>query len=313
MSRRVLIAAPVHPLLPEALAAAGYTSVAAPDINQQTAPALIHECVGVITSTRLQLDKDLIDAAPNLRWIGRMGSGMEVMDVEYATSKGIACLSSPEGNMNAVAEHALGLLLGITKRIAHSAAEVKQGLWLRDENRGTELEGKTLGIIGFGHTGRAFARKLQGMDMRILVYDKLPISDAPDYVTVCPDLKMIWAETKILSFHVQIAPDTHHYLDKTFLMRMQQPFILLNTSRGAVVDTAALKEGLESGKIVGAGLDVWEEEPLNKMSDASRATLENILQHPGVIVTPHIAGYSEEALKKMSQVLITKILALTVL
>lgn len=309
----VLIAAPVHPLLTAGLEGAGYSLVHAPDITQIAAPGLIQDCVGVVTSTRLQLDRELIDAAPRLRWIGRMGSGMEVIDTEYAAARGIACIGSPEGNCNAVAEHALGLLLNITKRIAHSADEVKRGLWLRDENRGSELEGKTIGIIGFGHTGRAFARKLQGFDMRILAFDKKPVHDVPPYVTLCASVNEIQAAANILSFHVQIAPDTHHYLSKTFLERMQHPFILLNTSRGAVVDTVTLLGGLENGKISGAGLDVWEEEPLGKMSAGSREQLEKVLQHPKVIVTPHIAGYSYEALEKMSQVLITKILALTVL
>jgi D-3-phosphoglycerate dehydrogenase len=310
---KVLIAAPVHSVLTEGLEAAGYSLKHAIDITQTTAPALIGDCIGVVTSTRLQLDKALIDAAPGLRWIGRMGSGMEVMDVPYANSKGIACLSSPEGNMNAVAEHALGLLLGITKRIEHSAAEVKEGVWLREENRGTELEGKTIGIIGFGHTGSAFAKKLQGFDMRILAYDKEPTTEVPEYVTMCNSLEPIWSEAKILSFHVQIAPDTHHYLNKAFLERMQQPFILLNTSRGAVVDAETLLTGLEEGKITGAGIDVWEEEPLNKMRPDSRKIFEQVVKYPTVIATPHIAGYSYEALKKMSQALITKILALTVL
>jgi D-3-phosphoglycerate dehydrogenase len=307
---KVLIAAPVHPVLTQGLEEAGYELIYALDIRQDTAPQLIQSCVGVITSTRLQLDKALINAAPQLRWIGRMGSGMEVIDVGYAAAKGIVCLSSPEGNMNAVAEHALGLLLGITKRIAHSAEEVKRGLWLREENRGTELEGKTIGIIGFGHTGRAFARKLQAFDMEILAYDTAVISDVPDYVTMCPSVDRIQAAAKILSFHVQIAPDTHHYLNKTFLRRMRQPFILLNTSRGTVVQTAALLEGLQSGQITGAGLDVWEEEPLSQMGPDSREIFEAVLQHPAVIATPHIAGYSYEALEKMSRILKIKILAL---
>ena len=306
---KVLIAAPVHPVLTEALEGAGYALVHAPDIKQTGAADLLKDCTGIITSTRLMLDKALIDAAPGLRWIGRMGSGMEVMDLAYAASKGIACISSPEGNCNAVAEHALGLLLGITKRIEHSADEVKGGLWLREENRGMELEGKTIGLIGFGHTGRAFAHKLSAMDMRILAYDKLPVSDAPDYVVPCDSLEKIYAEAEILSFHVQIAPDTHHYLNRDFVARMKRPFILLNTSRGSVVDAAALAEGLRNGKVTGAGIDVWEEEPLGRMSAPIRALLEEVMRHPAAIVTPHIAGYTREALYKMSEVLKNKILA----
>jgi D-3-phosphoglycerate dehydrogenase len=304
----VLIAAPIHPVLAEGLEAAGYELVHAPGIRQADAPAMLAGCAGVITSTRLQLDAALIDAAPGLRWIGRMGSGMEVIDVPYANARGIAAIGSPEGNANAVAEHALGLLLGVTKRIAHSAKEVGAGLWLREENRGMELEGRTIGIIGFGHTGRAFARKLQGMDMRILAYDKQAITDAPAYVTPCHDLSPIWARAEIVSFHVPMAPDTYHYFDAEFAMKLQHSVILINTSRGAVVDSSILPGLLTHRKLLGACLDVWEEEPLERMSDVQRGWLEQIVALPEVIVTPHIAGYTFEALYKMSALLLERIL-----
>ena len=155
---KVLIAAPVHEALTGALTAAGYTCVMQENITQELAFRLIGDCAGVITSTRLQLDKALLDAAHELKWIGRMGSGMEVVDLAYAAEKGIACYGSPEGNCNAVGEHTLGMLLGLIRHIVWSQAEIKDGVWKREENRGTELEGKTIGIIGFGHTGRAFEK-----------------------------------------------------------------------------------------------------------------------------------------------------------
>ena len=309
-SGKVLLAAPVHSVLTDGLEAAGYELLYASGIRQADAPALLRPCVGVITSTRLQLDAALIDAAPDLRWIGRMGSGMEVIDVPYATAKGIACIGSPEGNSNAVAEHALGLLLGITKRIAHSAEEVKSGQWLREENRGTELEGRTIGLIGFGHTGRAFARKLQSMDMQILAYDKQPITDAPPYVKPCASLERIWDEAGILSFHVPMAADTFHYFNEAFAGRMRHPAILLNTSRGNVVDATILPGLLESGKLLGAGLDVWEDEPPERMDPKQRALMIQVAALPQVIVTPHIAGYTFEALFKMSAILLQRIMAL---
>jgi D-3-phosphoglycerate dehydrogenase len=304
---KVLIAAPVHPVLTDGLEAAGYELVQAIDIRQTEAAALLQACVGVITSTRLQLDAALIDAAPGLRWIGRMGSGMEVIDVPYATAKGIACIGSPEGNCNAVAEHALGMLLGITKRIAHAAGEVKAGQWLREENRGTELEGKTIGIIGFGHTGRAFSRKLQGMDMEILAYDNRPISNAPPYVTTCADMQRIREEADILSFHVPMAADTFHYYNEAFAASIRKPAILLNTSRGTVVDAAVLPGLLQSGRLLGAGLDVWEDEPPERMGAQQRALLTQVAALPQVIVTPHVAGYTFEALYKMSSILLERI------
>lgn len=308
MSGKVLIAAPVHEVLTEGLMDAGYELIIREKISQQEALELVQACVGIITSTRLQVNKEMIDAAPRLHWIGRMGSGMEVIDVPYATAKGIRCVGSPEGNMNAVAEHALGLLLSITKRIHHSASEVAAGKWLRDENRGMELEGKTIGIIGFGHTGQAFARKLQGFDMNILAYDINPPEKVPDYVTLCADLQPIYEQASIVSFHVPICNETRHYVNANFLAAMHQRFILLNTSRGEVIDSKTLKNGLVSTKILGAGLDVWPEEPLDRMGKEERGILDTIVRLPQVIITPHIAGYSYEAVYKMSNVLLQKLI-----
>jgi D-3-phosphoglycerate dehydrogenase / 2-oxoglutarate reductase len=308
-NKKVLIAAPVHPVLTEGLAAAGYSCVIKEDIVQTAAADLIHDCVGVITSTRLQLDKALLNVGSHLQWIGRMGSGMEVIDVAYATEKGIKCYSSPEGNSNAVGEHALGMLLALIRRIGWSQEEIKKGLWLREENRGTELEGKTIGIIGFGHTGRAFAKKLSGFDMRILAYDKYKRNDVSDGIISCESLDKIYEQADFVSFHVPLQEDTRHYFNEGFINRMKKPFVLINTSRGIVVDTKALWAGMQAGKIKGACLDVWEQEPLNKMSIEIRQILDNIVALPNAIVTPHIAGYTHEALYKMSDVLLHKIIA----
>jgi D-3-phosphoglycerate dehydrogenase len=306
-SGKVLIAAPVHTVLTEGLSLAGYECVVEEKITQEKAYDLLKDCVGVITSTLLMLDKDLIDAAPMLRWIGRMGSGMEVIDVAYATQKNIKCYGSPEGNSNAVGEHALGMLLSLTKKIVWSSDEVREGKWIRDANRGIELEGKTIGIIGFGHTGRAFARKLQGMDMNILAYDKYSMSEVPQYVTHCLTLDPIYEQADIVSFHVPYQKDTLHYFNDIFMTAMHQGFILINTSRGIVADTKTILRGLQSGKIKGVCLDVVEEEPLDVMGQEMREVLNQILEFPQAIVTPHIAGYSYEALFKMSKALLTKI------
>lgn len=304
---KVLIAAPVHAVLTDGLREAGYKCIFQEKITQAMAYDLIADCAGVITSTRLQLDKQLLDAAPMLKWIGRMGSGMEVIDVPYAISKDILCYSSPEGNCNAVAEHALGLLLSITKKITGSYNEVKNNRWLRDENRGVELEGKTIAIIGFGHAGSTFAKKLQGFDMHILAYDTDSSISIPAYVERCSSLQQVYEKADIISFHLPLQADTVHYFNEAFLDKMNHPFILLNTSRGKVVDSAALLKGLQSQKVIGAGLDVWEEEPLDKMSDELKKYLIKCLKYPQFIITPHIAGYSHEALYKMSSVLLRKI------
>jgi len=304
---KVLIAAPVHTVLTDGLKEMGFELVVSEKINQSMAYELIGDCVGVVTSTRLQLDRALIDAAPALQFIGRMGSGMEVIDVAYAEARNIQCFSSPEGNSNAVGEHALGLLLGLTKRIAWSRQEVAEGKWLREENRGTELEGKTMGIIGYGHTGRSLVKKLQGFDMKVLVYDKYNQPVAAHGIEVCDTLDTIFRDADVISFHVPIQSDTHHMFNEAFIMQMRKPFIVINTSRGEVVDTEALLQGMQNGRIAGAGLDVFEEEPLEKMSAVKKHSVNQLLRMHNTIITPHIAGYSQEALYKMSHVLLKKI------
>ena len=304
---KVLIAAPVHEVLLKGLEAAGYELLLHEKINQEHGLQLIKDCVGVITSTRLQLNKELIDAAPKLQFIGRMGSGMEVIDVPYAESKGIRCIGSPEGNCNAVAEHALGMLLALNKKILKSHNEIKEGRWLRDENRGTELEGKTIGIIGYGHTGAAFAKLLRGFDMKIMVYDKYKTIAPEPHIIVCNSITELQKEADILSLHVPFQEDTFHLVDEKFMEEMSKDFVLINTSRGTVVESKALLHLLKNGRIKGLALDVWEEEPMDKMSDAYKKLLNDLITENNTLITAHIAGYSREALYKMSIILLERI------
>lgn len=304
---KVLIAAPVHEVLKKGLEVAGYELLLQEKISQEQGLALIRDCVGVITSTRLQLNKELIDAAPLLQFIGRMGSGMEVIDVPYAVSKGIRCIGSPEGNCNAVAEHALGMLLSLNKNILKSHNEIKEGKWLRDENRGTELEGKTIGIIGYGHTGMAFAKILRGFDARILAYDKYKTIAPEAHIIVCNSIEQILQEADVVSLHVPFQKDTFHLIDENFVLKMRKNFILLNTSRGTVVDSKIIKHFLEEGKIKGLAADVWEEEPLEKMTPEYSSILNDLIAMNNTLITAHIAGYSHEALFKMSLILLERI------
>lgn len=304
---KVLIAAPVHSVLLQGLSDAGYQLIMQERIDQAGGMEHIKHCVGVITSTRLQIDRAMIDQAPALRFIGRMGSGMEVIDVPYATSKGIRCVSSPEGNSNAVAEHTLGLLLSLTKKITKSHIEVTSGSWIRDANRGTELEGKSIGIIGYGNTGAAFARLLSVFGVRIFVYDKYKEISPEPHIHVCHSMQELQQMSQIVSVHVPHQQDTYHMIDRQFIREMQHQFILLNSARGTVVRTIDVIEGLKSGKIIAFGADVWEEEPLEKMSPESRLLLQEALQMQNCVITPHIAGYSHEALYKMSLLLLERI------
>lgn len=307
MKGKVLIAAPVHEVLLKGLEADGYELLLQENSTQQNGLQKIRDCVGVVTSTRLQVNKEMIDAAPGLRFIARMGSGMEVIDVPYATSKGIRCIGSPEGNCNAVAEHALGMLLALNKKILKSHNEIREGKWIRDENRGTELEGKTIGIVGYGHTGMAFARLLKGFNMRILVYDKYKTIIPEDHIVVCNSLTEIQKQADIVSLHVPYREDTFHLINALFVTQMRKPFVLLNTSRGNVIDSEMILPCLTAGKIKGLALDVWEEEPLDKMSDKYRTILNDLIIHSNTLITAHIAGYSTEALYKMSNILLERI------
>ena len=309
MSKKALIAAPVHPVLVETLEQQGFQCYIQEKIGREEAKEILKDCDGLVTSTRLLIDKEIIDAAPKLQFIGRMGSGMEIIDVAYAATKGISCYSSPEGNRNAVAEHALGMLLALNKKIIKSYNEVKAGIWKREDNRGVELEGKTIGIIGFGNTGSAFAKVLSGFDVHTLVYDKYNKGNTPSYVKECNALEEIFEKSDIISFHVPLTDETYEYVNEGLINSMKKPFVLLNTSRGKVVKTSAVLEGLNSGKISGVCLDVWEEEPISKMSETAKNNLQIMAGFPNAIITSHIAGYSVEALYKMSKVLVDRIVS----
>jgi len=306
--KTVLLAAPVHPVLSEGLTAAGYQLITGEKFSSSEMQAVLPAVTGIITSTRILLDRTALDKAPNLCWVGRMGSGMEIIDLEAAREKGIFVCSSPEGNCNAVAEHALGMLLALLRHIPRAFEEIKNGQWLREENRGHELEGRTVGIIGYGHTGAAFAKKLAGFEVKVLAYDILENPGQPvyPYVQLAP-LEQVLEQADVLSFHVPLNRETRHYFNEAFLAGLKKPVYLMNTSRGEVVESGALIKGLTNGSLLGACLDVWEEEPLGKMSGSVRENFDRVLQFPNVLVTPHIAGYSAEALYKMSKVLLEKL------
>lgn len=302
-----MIVAPVHDVLLQQLNELGYSWDLDEHITRREALSVIDRYEGVVTSTRLQIDKEFMDAAAKLRWVGRMGSGMEVIDVAYAQQKGIQCFSSPEGNANAVAEQALGMLLALQHKVVSAHAEMQQGTWKREENRGVEIEGLTAGIIGFGHNGSALARKLKALDVKVLALDKYKSGFGSEGITECRTLQEIWAVADILSFHLPLTAETHHYFNDDFLDGMQKEFVLLNLSRGRVVSQEALYRGLQSGKIRAAALDVWEQEPVSQMEGAQRQVFEALIRMPNFIGTPHIGGYTTQALYKMSYFLAQKI------
>jgi D-3-phosphoglycerate dehydrogenase len=297
-----------HPLLWEQLQKAGFHNEADFTSSKQEVEAKIENYHGIVIRSRFKIDKTFLDKAINLQFIARVGAGLESIDCDYATAKGIHLIAAPEGNANAVGEHAIGMLLSLFNNLNKANNEVKSGQWKREANRGHELEGKTVGIIGYGNMGKSFAKKLCGFDVTVLCHDILQNMGNENATQV--SLSELQERADVLSLHTPWTPETDKMINSDFINQFKKPFWFINTARGNSVVTTDLVEGLKSGKILGAGLDVLEYEKLSfetLFEDEKPTAFEYLLNAENVLLTPHIAGWTFESHEKLAQVIVDKI------
>lgn len=297
-----------HSLLINQLNDLGFTNREDYTSSKEDVEAKIHEYDGIVIRSRFTIDKQFLDKATNLKFIGRLGAGLENIDCDYAESKRVYLISAPEGNRNAVGEHALGMLLSLFNKLNKADKEVRQGKWLREDNRGIELDGKTVGLIGYGNMGKAFAKKLKGFDVHVLCYDiKLNIGDENARQV---SLKELQEKADVLSLHTPQTLLTTNMVNEAFISQFKKSFWLINTARGKNVVTSDLVEALKSGKILGAGLDVLEYEKAsfeNLFSSEMPQAFEYLIQAENVLLTPHVAGWTIESKEKLAQTIVDKI------
>lgn len=303
-SVRLLIVDDIHPVLMELLEKEGVVCDYQPDISRDEALAVLGNYDGLVLRSKFKVDQTVLDAGTKLKFIGRAGAGIDNIDQAGALQKGIVLFSANEGNCDAVAEHMLGMLLSMLNNIVRADAEIRQSEWNREENRGVELAGKTVALIGYGHNGKAMARKLSGFDVKVIAYDKYKHGYGGPYAEEVA-MEEIFQEADILSLHIPLSDETRGLVNEQFIARFVKPIYFLNGSRGEVVDMKALVDGLEQGSIAGAALDVL---PVERFPDLSEKDWFGRLKtFHNVLLSPHVAGWSVESYFKLSEFLAVKI------
>ena len=308
-----------HPILMKKLAEAGHHNVEGFEQSREETLQNQHLYDGIVIRSRYKIDKEFIDAAPNLKFIARVGAGLESIDVEYAQERGIKLFSAPEGNANAVGEHALGMLLSLFNRLNKADREVREGLWHREENRGVELDGKTVGLIGYGNMGKSFAKKLRGFDVDVIFYDlKDGIADENARQVTYDEF---FEKADVVSLHTPLTEKTHQMINKEFIANFKKPIWFINTARGKSAVTEDLVGALKEGKILGAGLDVLEYEKSSfeslfgnkknvsiSAADPIPEALRELMFMPHTLLSPHVAGWTRESHEKLATVIADKII-----
>lgn len=301
----------VHPILEERLTNEGFQCVDATKSDIETCHSLVEDAIGIVIRSRFPMHESFLKFAKKLQFIARSGAGMENIDASYCDERNIQLFNAPEGNRNAVGEHALGMLLALLNKFIPGDKQVRQGIWDREGNRGEELDNKTVGIIGYGNNGRAFAKKLRGFECKVIVYDKYLPTIADDFVTQV-SLEQLYQEADVISFHIPQNKETRYWVNDTFFAALGKPIYLLNLSRGKIVDTQALLKAISTSQVKGAGLDVleFEKASFENFSDSERLSIfQALIASENVILTPHVGGWTTESYYKLSDVLADKILA----
>ncbi|MCK8493290.1 2-hydroxyacid dehydrogenase [Spirosoma sp. RP8] len=306
--RSILIADEMHPSLFAMLDEAGFVYDYQPKITREGLLERLASFDGLIIRSKTTVDEEIFSRAPNLQFIGRAGAGLDLIDLDAAERRNVRVFHAGMGNRDAVAEHMVGMLLGLLANIVKADREVRQGIWDREGNRGYELGSLTVGLLGYGNNGSATARRLSGFGCRVLAYDKY-LTNYGDAFAQEASLEQIIAEADVLSLHIPLTDDTRMMINDTFIDRFAKPFYLINVARGEITSLAALVRGLESGKVRGACLDVLENEKLSKLTPDQQASFDYLRQSNRVILTPHIAGWTHESYVRINEVLVSQLVA----
>jgi D-3-phosphoglycerate dehydrogenase len=304
MKKNILIADDIHPIFIERAEALGYTCDYQPSIKLAGAMEIIADYTGLVIRSKFNVDRAVMDAAANLRFICRAGAGMDNIDEAYAAEKNIKLMNASEGNMDAVGEHAIGLLLSLMNNFRNSDLEIRAGQWHREENRGYELKGKTVGIIGYGFMGSSFARKLSGFGVNVIAYDKYKTGFSDQYAREV-SMEEIVKHSDVLSLHIPLTTETNGLVNDEYLFHFKKPIFFINTSRGKTAKVSAILNAIKQGKILGAGLDVLEVEKFPALSE--QEWFGELKTSGKVLLTPHIAGWTFDSYRKISEVMADKL------